>query len=256
MKDKHTKETKMQTGKDAIYSTPLVNLDDFNFDEMVAQVFPDMIQRSVPGYSTIVDGIGQLAARFAQDNSSIYDLGAALGAASLAVRRYVTAEHCNIIAVDNSKAMVERCKMNVQSIRSAIPVTVVEGKLQDVEIRNASVIIMNFTLQFIPTEERQDIIQQLFNALTPGGVLIISEKVDHAHNLTNELLIDMHHEFKRRNGYSELEISQKRSALENVMRIDTFDIHQQRFANAGFEHAEMWYKCFNFCSMFAIKGNV
>ena len=145
--------------------------------------------------------------------------------------------------------------MNVQSIRSTIPVTVVEGKLQDIEIRNASVIIMNFTLQFIPPEERQDIIQQLFDALTPGGVLIISEKLHHDHVMTKELLIDMHHEFKRRNGYSELEISQKRSALENVMKPQTLSQNLHSLEQAGFSDCSTWYQCFNFCSILAIKSN-
>ena len=244
----------MDKGKDAIYAAPHTTLEDFRFDEMVAQVFPDMIQRSVPGYSTIVDGVGQIAGHFVQDNSKIYDLGCSLGAASMAARRYVSASGCEIVAVDNSLAMIERCKMNVRAIRSEIPVETVLGQLQEVTISNASVIIMNFTLQFIAPQERLTIIQKLYDGLLPGGVLIISEKLRHQHIATDELLINMHHEFKRRNGYSELEISQKRSALENVMKIDDYDSHQTRFSTAGFEHSEMWYKCFNFCSMFAVKG--
>lgn len=242
------------TKKDVIYSQPHDNLQDFRFDEMVAQVFPDMIQRSVPGYETIVDGVGQLAGRFAQKDTNVYDLGCSLGAATLSARRYINHADCHIVAVDSSPSMVERCKLNIQSIKSDVPVEVILGKLQDVSITNASVIIMNFTLQFIAPEERQAIVQSLYDALQPGGVLIISEKLKHSHQQTHELLIDLHHEFKRHNGYSELEISQKRSALENVMLIDTLETHMERFQHCGFEHAELWYKCFNFSSMFAIKG--
>ncbi len=71
--------------------------------------------------------------------------------------------------------------------------------------------------------------------------------------VSNELLIDLHHDFKRANGYSELEISQKRSAIENVMRPDSKKSHKERFAQIGFTSFDVWFQCFNFGSMFAIK---
>lgn len=243
----------ISSSKDAIYSKPAEKVSDFRFDENVAEVFPDMIQRSVPGYSTIVDAIGQMAGRYAEADSNLYDLGCSLGAVSLAISRYVQTTGCKIIAVDNSPAMIERCERHLQAFKSPVPIQVLCEDLQHVPISNASMVVMNFTLQFIQPEQRTAILKKICQGIKPGGVLILSEKIRHPSEQGNTLLVDLHHEFKRRNGYSELEISQKRSALENVMLTDSFAEHQQRLHQAGFSDVVLWFKCFNFASMVAIK---
>ena len=72
---------------DNIYAKALNKVDDFKFDESVVDVFPDMIQRSVPGYETIVHTIGELAKIAVTPNTVVYDLGCSLGAVSLSVAR-------------------------------------------------------------------------------------------------------------------------------------------------------------------------
>ncbi|OLQ69430.1 carboxy-S-adenosyl-L-methionine synthase CmoA [Photobacterium proteolyticum] len=240
-------------GHDNIFAAPIEKLGDFTFDERVAEVFPDMIQRSVPGYSNIISAIGMLAERFAKPHSKIYDLGCSLGAATLSMRRHINQEGCEIIAVDNSAAMVERCRLHIDAYRSDTPVQVIEADIRDIDISDASVVVLNFTLQFLVPEDRQALLEKIFAGLRPGGILILSEKYIFDDERSHELLIDLHHDFKRANGYSELEISQKRSAIENVMRPDSIDTHKQRFADIGFSSSEVWFQCFNFGSMFAIK---
>ena len=243
----------MTQQRDNIYAAPLDKLGDFQFDQQVAQVFPDMIKRSVPGYSNIITAIGMLAKRYAQPNSNLYDLGCSLGAATLEMRRHVNASRCNIIAVDNSQAMIERCLLQVNAFKSETNVEVVCDDLQSVDISNASVVVLNFTLQFIKPQERQAIIDKIYAGLRDGGILIVSEKLRFDNETMNELLTDLHHDFKRANGYSELEISQKRNAIEHVMLTDTLEIHKGRFQRAGFNTSELWFQCFNFSSMIAIK---
>lgn len=240
--------------KDSIYATPQDSVADFRFDATVAEVFPDMIQRSVPGYHTMIHTIGELTSRFAQPASNYYDLGCSLGAASLAMRRKLTDSHSTVIAVDNSEAMVERCRMHVQAFRSDVPLEVQLVDIRAIEIENAAIVVSNFTLQFIPKPDRDTLVKRIFEGLKPGGIFILSEKFIQTDERTHQVLIDLHHDFKRANGYSELEISQKRTALENVMRPDTLDEHQRRFADAGFVSSTVWYQCFNFCSMIAFKA--
>lgn len=242
----------MNSAKDAIYSTPQT-IEPFRFDSAVAEVFPDMIQRSVPGYAMIIETIGQLVAKYAQNNSIIYDLGCSLGAASLSASKHNQAQECKVIGVDNSEAMVERCRLHVQAYKSATPIDVILGDIETIAIERASVVIMNFTLQFVPPERRHTIIEKIYQGLKPGGILILSEKLSHNEQAGSELLIDLHLDFKRRNGYSELEISQKRSALEDVMRIESFESHQSRLISVGFKEVALWFKCFNFASIVAIK---
>lgn len=239
--------------KDAIFAEPLAHIQDFRFDDQVADVFPDMIQRSVPGYQTIIQTIGKLSGRFQQANSNYYDLGCSLGAATLAMRRNINADNSRIIAVDNSSAMVERCERHLQAFRSDIPVEVKLADIRQQPIEQAAIVVINFTLQFLPKEDRNTLINRVYQGLKPGGLLILSEKFINNDLLTNDLLVELHHDFKRANGYSELEISQKRSALENVMKPDTLPEHQQRLQQAGFTSQTLWFQCFNFCSMVAIK---
>ncbi|HIF9344946.1 TPA: carboxy-S-adenosyl-L-methionine synthase CmoA [Photobacterium damselae] len=240
-------------GHDNIFAAPIEKIGDFTFDARVAEVFPDMIQRSVPGYSNIISAIGMLAERFAKPHSKIYDLGCSLGAATLSMRRHIEQESCQIIAVDNSSAMVERCRLLVNAYRSDTPVNVIEADIREVEIEEASVVVLNFTLQFLAPDDRQALLEKIYAGLRPGGILILSEKYVFDDETAHELLIDLHHDFKRANGYSELEISQKRSAIENVMLPDSIQTHRDRLSQIGFSSVEVWFQCFNFGSMFAIK---
>lgn len=239
---------------DNIYANPLNKVADFKFDESVVDVFPDMIQRSVPGYESIIHTIGEVAKTVVTNNSTVYDLGCSLGAASLSVARATQDKQCEIIGIDSSEAMVERCKRVVQAFTLPNPISIKQAMAQDVAIENASMVVMNFTLQFIPPSDREALLKKIYEGLNPGGVLLLSEKIRHPTLAGNELLIDLHHQFKRDNGYSELEVSQKRAALEKVMLTDTFSEHESRLKSAGFDDVVMWFKCYNFTSMIAIKA--
>ena len=239
--------------KDAIYVKPHSHLVDFEFNESVVNVFPDMIRRSVPGYSTLIPMIGLLAEEFTQPNSQCYDLGCSLGAATLAMRHRIHQPGVKIIAVDNSEAMIERAHDNIDGDIGTTPVELICADINDIEISNASVVVLNFTLQFIDPEERLDLLRKVSAGLRPGGILILSEKLKFDDEKEQALLTDLHHAFKKANGYSDLEIAQKRSALENVLIPDTTEQHQQRLAEAGFGSSRIWFQCLNFASLLAIK---
>ena len=212
--------------QDNLFATPIANLGDWRFDEKVAEVFPDMIKRSVPGYSNIISMIGMLAGRFVTPHSQVYDLGCSLGAATLSMRRNIDVAGCKIIGVDNSPAMVERCQRHIDAYKAATPVEIIEGDILDIDINNASMVVLNFTLQFLAPDNRQRLLNRIYQGLNPGGVLVLSEKFSFQDKQIGELLFNMHHDFKRANGYSELEISQKRSMLENVMLTDPVETHK------------------------------
>ena len=242
-----------KTEQDLIYSNPHSQVKDFTFDAQVVEVFPDMISRSVPGYNTIIDTIGRLSQRFVKANTHVYDLGCSLGAATLAMRRAIEVDGAQIIGIDNSEAMVERCQMHVNAFKGNTPVLIQQDNIEDTSITNASMVVLNFTLQFIEKDKRQALMQKIYDGLVPGGILVISEKISHRNLQCNELLIDLHHDFKRANGYSELEIAQKRSALEKVMKPDSYECHQARLSNSGFININQWFQCFNFISIVAFK---
>ena len=240
--------------QDEIYASPLNEIIDFDFDEKVAEVFPDMIQRSVPGYGTMISTIGILAANYAQPNSRCYDLGCSLGAVSLSMRQRINQPGCKVIAVDNSEAMVERgLELLASDSSSRVPVEMVCADIQDIAIEDASVVVLNFTLQFIPLDDRLALITRIHKGLKPGGALILSEKMAFDDQIKQDFHTEAHHDFKRANGYSDLEISQKRTALERVMIPESLNCHKRRLQEAGFPMSEVWFQCFNFASMAAIK---
>ncbi len=239
--------------RDALYARPVAKIADFAFDEQVARVFADMIQRSVPGYETITSAIGLLSTRYVRPGSYCYDLGCALGAATLAMRRHLKERNCVIIAVDNSPAMLARCREIIQQAHAGIPVEIVCADIRDIKIHNASMIVLNFTLQFIPPEERLALLTKVYRGLLAGGILILSEKLAFADARQQTLHTEMHHAFKKAHGYSELEISQKRAALDKVLLPETLARHKERLQQAGFASCEVWFQYFNFASLIALK---
>lgn len=243
----------MASLKDSIYANPLAEIGAFEFDQKVVNVFPDMIQRSVPGYSTIITAIGLLAKRYAQPYSNCYDLGCSLGAAALSMHSHIETTHCRIIAVDNSLAMVTGLKDKLMQLPTPVSVEAIHADVRRITIENASVVVLNFTLQFIPIGDRLAFLEKINAGLLPGGILILSEKLKFDDDRQNLLQTDMHHLFKKASGYTDLEISQKRTALENVLIPETFNLHQQRLHQAGFSSAEVWFQYFNFASIIALK---
>ena len=227
---------------------------DFEFDKEVAEVFEDMISRSVPGYTTILDMIAILAENYIQENSKIYDLGCSLGGATFAITRQLPNIPCSIVAIDKSSAMIDRMEKEKASLGTTM--ALIECHCEDIlnaEIFNASVVVLNFTLQFVQLSDRQRLIEKIFAGMNPGGILIVSEKIRFPDDKLNSLFTDMHHGFKGNRGYSKLEISQKRSALENVLIPETIDTHRSRLTQAGFSSFDVWFQCFNFASMVVFK---
>ena len=248
----------MNNKRDDIYAAPQLDIAGFRFDKAVASVFPDMIKRSVPGYETLFAMTGTLAERYVQPNSRCYDLGCSLGASTVAMRHHIQYSGCEIVAVDNSEDMLNRCRAILQNddaniAAESIPVELVCGNIQDIPITNASMVVVNFTLQFIPVEQRAELLQRIADSLLPGGVLVLSEKVAFEDQQHQELMIELHHNFKRANGYSDLEISQKRSALDDVLMPETLETHRNRLRKAGFSSVDVWFQCFNFASLIALK---
>jgi len=225
----------------------------FSFDERVVRVFPDMIQRSVPGYATTIDMIGVLAARYAQAGTCLYDLGCSLGAATVAMAALVPADQGRLVGVDNSPAMIERCGALLREQGLSERVDLRLGDVATLPFEATSVAVLNFTLQFIPLVQRDALIRRLAAATVDGGILVLSEKIRFEDARQNDLQRDWHHAFKRNNGYSDLEIAQKRNAIEDVLIPETLAAHEQRLRSAGYRDIQLWFRCFNFVSLVAIR---
>ena len=227
---------------------------DFVFNQQVADVFDDMVVRSIPGYETIVSTIGGFAKKYYSPNSNIYDLGCSLGGVTFEICKQLGNSDFNLVAIDNSEAMIERLvekKTNLGGLENSVKILCED--INDTAIENASVVILNFTLQFLPPKCRNQLIKRIYNALIPGGILVLSEKIVLDDKSLNSLFIEMYHKFKESNGYSELEISQKRLALENILIPEPISVHKSRHVSAGFNSFEVWFQQLNFVSMISLK---
>lgn len=238
---------------DNLYAQTRKLVDAFKFDESVARVFTDMITRSVPGYPMMLDMLGVLAERTVQPNTCCYDLGCSLGASTLAIRQNIHHPNCSIIAVDNSEAMIERCQQVMALEGSATPVSVQLADILDIDFQPCSLVSLNLTLQFIDKDQRLPLLRNIANALTEGGALFLSEKVEFSDAHEQQNLTELHHQFKKHQGYSDLEIAQKRSAIENVLVPETIEAHKARLLAAGFSHVIVGLQCFNFVAFIAYK---
>lgn len=238
---------------DDIYARPQTNVKDFVFDQHVVNVFEDMINRSVPGYKMMLELIGIITQRYVQAETHIYDLGCSLGASTLAIRHALPYSDCTVFAIDNSPEMVEQCRRNIVEDKSTCPVKVLCCDVQDAKFNNASLMVMNLTLQFIPVIERETLMEKIYSGLNSNGVLLLSEKIIVDSKKDNDVLIELYHDFKRRMGYSDLEIAQKRDAIENILIPETLERHRMRLLNAGFSQVIPWFQSFNFISLIAIK---
>jgi tRNA (cmo5U34)-methyltransferase len=243
----------MTMSTDEIYAARHAEAGSFEFNEAVTDVFPDMLRRSIPGYAASIQAIGSLAARHVVAGSCCYDLGCSLGAATLAMRQNIGVPNCRIVAVDLSRAMISKFQQTINLQGENIEVSIVEADIRDISIANASMIVMNYTLQFLPVDERAAMLRKIYDGMLPGGVFVLSEKVIDQDAEIEKILVELHHEFKRRNAYSDLEISRKRTALENVLVPDTEGEHRARLHNAGFRNVGVWLRYFNFISLVAIK---
>ncbi|MCH2110954.1 MAG: carboxy-S-adenosyl-L-methionine synthase CmoA [Polyangiaceae bacterium] len=238
--------------KDEIFKEKDAARGSFSFDEQVARVFPDMLRRSIPGYRQLLQLLGLLAHQRVSEGGHVYDLGCSLGAVSLAIRHAIGNRGARIIGVDNSPAMIARCRAIMDADSGQTEVELIEADIASTSVSNASLIVLNFTLQFIAPEERSSLLQRLAAGLNPGGALVISEKV--AAPLPEQELFfrDLHDAFRRENGYSQIELSRKRNALEKVLVPAEEETIRQDLERAGLRVIP-WFRALQFVSWVAIQ---
>ena len=238
--------------EDKLFEQQFETVKSFAFDQQVADVFADMIKRSVPGYDAILKSIAMYCMQYAKENTNIYDLGCSLGAVAVTAAEATRHINCNVIAVDTSVAMINKCQQIVNDMNLNNKIKVCRKDIVEMVINNASVVVSNFTLQFIPKVHRFGVIQNIYNGLEHGGVFILSEKFKGDKD-SDDFLIKHYHAYKKINGYSNKEIQRKRQALKDVLIPDSVDEIKNRLNSAGFDVVIKWFQCFNFASFIAVK---
>ena len=239
--------------KDTIYSKVQGKVKDFVFDADVVKVFDDMVERSVPLYRSVQVASANIAARFLQPEDTVYDLGCSTGSTFLHLLPLIDDPSMHFVGVDTSAEMLITCASNLTEAGYKDRVLLLNEDIASTKLKRAGVVIMHYTLQFLPVEQRLDLLTRIYQALRPGGILLLSEKVSHRHPTMSESLNELHWDFKRQQGYSEMEIAQKREALENVLVPITSRENETLLFKAGFSEVETYLKWYNFASIVAVK---
>jgi tRNA (cmo5U34)-methyltransferase len=241
--------------RDEIFAKPERRIADFDFGQETAQVFDDMLERSVPFYDEIQQMIGELASDFAAEGTAIYDLGCSTGTTFLQIAQSVPSDrNIRYVGVDSSPEMLEIARHKLSAAEFGRPFELECADLNvGVNITGASVVLMVLTLQFVRPLYRQRVIRSIYEGLTENGALILVEKVLGENSTFNRLFIDHYYEMKRENGYSELEIARKREALENVLIPYRLEENKELLREQGFRHIDVFFKWYNFCAIIATK---
>jgi tRNA (cmo5U34)-methyltransferase len=230
-------------------------VEDFKFNEEVVNVFDDMVVRSVPFYEELQRMLGEIAKGYCKPNTRIYDFGCSTGTTLMSLMHEVDDASVSFVGIDNSKFMLEKAKANVQKYKKKSEVSFIEADLNkvDMPIEDASVVIMNWTLQFVRPIYRAALLKHIYDGMAPGGVLLICEKILLDDSNLNRLYIDLYYAFKRRNGYSELEIAQKREALENILMPCTVKENVELLKGAGFGYVDTFFRWYNWAGIISLK---
>lgn len=254
MKKNHTSEKGPENGvKDKLFSTPKP-AHDFKFGAETASVFDDMVSRSVPYYDEIQRMVCEIAASFATPGSNIYDIGCATGTTLIALNEQVDSKDVQLIGMDNSDEMLSRAASKISKLPGTNNIKLVNANLNNQPpVENSSVVILLLTLQFVRPLNRNKLIRKIYNGINPNGCLILVEKVTGSCTLLNRLYIEYYYKYKRKMGYSDMEIAQKREALENILIPYHHEENRKMLLDAGFSHIEEFFRWYNFSGLVALK---
>ena len=222
----------------------------FEFDEDVASVFDDMLSRSVPHYQEMLNLTTSFALKYTRKNSTIYDLGCSTASTLINIAQNSN-ESLNLIGIDTSTAMLKRAQQKSKAY--GIDIDFIEDDVFNIKFEPSNVVISNYTLQFIRPLQREKLIKKIYDSLEVGSIFIFSEKIITDNKILNKQFIDEYYSFKKTQGYSEFEISQKREALENVLIPYSYEENKKMILDAGFSHFDCIFKWVNFATFIAIK---
>jgi len=241
------------SNKDKIFNDELQKISDFKFGSQVVQVFDDMVSRSVPYYNEMQRMLAELAADFAVDGTNIYDLGCSTGTTLLGFDK-VLSDGVKFVGVDDSPEMAKQCEENFQKAGITRPYKVINADINNgLILENPSVVVMCLVLQFIRPLYREKLIHEIYRQLNPQGCFLLVEKVLGEGSMLNRMFIDYYYNYKRRNNYSDMEISKKREALENVLIPYRLSENLDLLKAAGFSQTEIFFKWYNFVGIIAVK---
>jgi len=242
------------SGRDEVFQTDRSGRADFKFSEKVVRVFDDMVTRSVPFYIETQRMLAELARDIVPEGGTVYDLGCSTGTTFLNLDATLP-QDVKFVGIDNSQAMLDKCESNLREAGVTRELELRYADLnQAVDVKGASLVVLCLTLQFVRPLQRERLIQSIYDQLDDNGAVLLVEKVLGESSMFNRLFIEYYYDFKRRNDYSDMEIAQKREALENVLVPYKLEENRELLKRVGFRDVDVFFKWYNFSGMVAVKS--
>ena len=232
--------------KDEVFSKPISK--QFEFDENVALVFDDMLNRSVPFYQEALDLTIFYISELLDQGGTVLDLGCSTANTLINLEKR-SGKSFRLIGIDNSHAMIKQAQSKADAF--GVAVELIESDFFEVDFPKTDAVIANYTLQFIRPRQREVLVKKIHDSLNPGGIFIFSEKVVAGDPKLDKLMIEKYYAYKKSKGYSEFEIAQKREALENVLVPYSEAENRQMILDNGFCHCETIFRWNNFATFIA-----
>lgn len=231
-------------------------MGDFVFDQNVADVFDDMLDRSIPFYGEIQRMSVELGSHFLSTRGGVvYDIGCSTGNTLVQLMR-VTDPRAGVrfVGVEPSAAMRQQCREKIRASELTHQIELLGDSVEDLpELPGAQVVIMLFTLQFVRPPQRDAVLVKIRDSLESGGALLLGEKVLADDTSLARTYIDLYHAYKERSGYSRTEIARKREALENVLVPYRVSENRDALLRAGFSRVDEVFRWYNFAVYLAVR---
>jgi len=245
-------ELVLNSEKDQLFASSLYP-KPFSFNREVAGVFDDMVKRSIPLYCDVTSYLGTWAVDYYRGGSNIYDIGCSTGTTLMHLSQRLS-KPVSLIGIDKSEAMIEKAQEKLTHAPRHHQYQLLCKDVMDVSLSHASMVVVNYTLQFLPVAQRLQLLKNVYHSLMPGGILFLSEKVRFDHPQFQETSTNIYESFKEDQGYSRTEIEKKKEALDNVLIPFTEGELRTSLGQAGFQHTDSVMKWNNFMSLVAFKG--
>ena len=240
----------MPEHRDTVFKDPIYAKQPFEFSKEVADVFENMLNRSVPCYGHIQFLIQQLSQQYIQPHSTVFDIGCSTGDTLSKIRNSCSQEGVSYVGIDTSLEMLQKAR---ETFVGCDDVTFTSKSVSEASFEGASLVVSNLTLQFIPIQERSAVIQRLYKDLAKGGAFLYFEKTKEDSDEMESVMTSVYESYKFENGYSLDEIAHKKEALKTVLRPLSRTDNHNLLANAGFKTITPIFQWMNFFGLIGVK---
>ena len=134
---------------------------------IVAEEFDSHVNKQLPWYGILTEVVVEIARTYAAENGVIYDLGAATGNISRALKDIVVSRNIEMINVEPAEEMLQKWHGHGDVIRS---------RAQDVDFQPFDLAVSFLTVAFVHPEERVKLLDRLLEKKRAGGAIILVEK--------------------------------------------------------------------------------